>query len=96
MVTHFARIAATSKPVYARMSALGLSSPPVFLGGFRMAMPMTGAKVTATSHDVISAIPTTAKIENVYSPAELRANPMGTKPAIVISVPASIGAASVL
>ena len=82
--------------MYARMSAPGFSSPPVALGGLRIAMPITGAKVTATSHDVTSAIATTAKIENVYSPAELRAKPIGTKPAIVISVPVSIGAASVL
>ena len=34
---------------------------------------------------------TTAKIEKVYSPAALRANPIGTKPAIVTSVPVSIG-----
>ncbi len=59
-------------------------------------MPITGAKITATNHDTMSAMPTTAKIENVYSPAELLAKPIGTKPAIVISVPASIGAASVL
>ena len=39
----------------------------------------------------ISAIATTAKIEKVYSPAELFAKPIGTKPAIVTSVPDSIG-----
>ncbi len=39
---------------------------------------------------------TTAKIENVYSPAELLANPIGTKPAMVTSDPVSIGNASVL
>ena len=38
---------------------------------------------------------TTEKIENVYSPAELCAKPIGTKLAIVTSVPISIGAASV-
>ena len=96
MVSHFARIAPTSRLRYPRMRALGFSSAPDVLGAFRIAMPITGAKVTATSHDVISAIATTAKIENVYSPAELLAKPIGTKPAIVISVPISIGAASVL
>ena len=40
-------------------------------------------------------MPTTAKIEKVYSPAALAAKPIGTKPAIVTSVPVSIGAASV-
>ena len=53
-------------------------------------------KITATNHDGISAMPTTAKIENVYSPAELRAKPMGTKPAIVMKVPVSMAKASVL
>jgi hypothetical protein len=52
-----------------------------------------GAKTTATHHDAINAMATTAKIEKVYSPAALRANPMGTNPAIVTSVPASIGKA---
>ena len=53
-------------------------------------------KRTATSHDASSAMLTTAKIENVYSPAALRANPIGTKPAIVTNVPVSIGNANVL
>ena len=39
---------------------------------------------------------TTAKIEKVYSPAELCANPIGTKPAVVTSVPVSMAKASVL
>ena len=34
---------------------------------------------------------TTAKIEKVYSPAALRAKPIGTNPATVTSVPVSIG-----
>ena len=59
-------------------------------------MPITGAKITATNQDVISAMATTAKIEYVYSPAELAAKPMGTKPAMVIRVPVSIGAARCL
>ena len=71
------------------------SSSAFFSGTFRIALPISGAKITATSHDTISAIATTAKIENVYSPAELRAKPIGTKLAIVTSVPISIGAASV-
>ena len=57
----------------------------------RIALPISGAKTTATSHETIREIATTAKIENVYSPAELRANPMGTKLAIVTNVPISIG-----
>src|SRR5579871_2743847 len=62
-------------------------------GGFRMAAPMTGVKSTATNQDAISAIATTAKSENVYSPAELAAKPTGMKPAMVTSVPASIATA---
>ncbi len=38
---------------------------------------------------------TTEKMENVYSPAELLAKPIGTKLEIDTSVPISIGAASV-
>ena len=55
-----------------------------------MATPRSGANTTATNHDTISAMLTTAKSENVYSPAELAAKPTGTKPAMVTSVPASI------
>ena len=65
------------------------------MGAFSTAMPISGAKITATNQDTISAMPTTAKIEKVYSPAALAAKPIGTKPAIVTSVPVSIGAASV-
>jgi hypothetical protein len=72
------------------------STGPWSFGGFRTAMPISGAKITATNHDTISAMPTTAKIEKVYSPAVLAAKPIGTKPAIVTSVPVSIGAASEL
>ena len=49
---------------------------------------------TATSQETSSAIETTAKIENVYSPAELCAKPIGTKPAAVMNVPVSIGIAT--
>ena len=62
-------------------------------GGLRMAAPSTGAKMTATNHDAIKAIATTANKENVYSPAELAAKPTGMKPAMVTSVPASIAKA---
>ena len=48
---------------------------------------------TATTHETSKAIVTTAKIENVYSPAAERANPTGMKPAAVIKVPVSIGKA---
>ena len=58
-------------------------------------MPSSGAKITATNHETISEMATTEKIENVYSPAELFAKPMGTKLAMVTNVPISIGAASV-
>jgi hypothetical protein len=57
-------------------------------------MPSSGAKITATNQDTISAMPTTAKIEKVYSPAPLAAKPIGTKPAIVTSVPISMDDAS--
>ena len=65
------------------------------MGAFSIALPTSGAKITAPSQETISAIATTAKIEKVYSPAELRAKPIGTKLEIETSVPISIGAASV-
>ena len=55
-----------------------------------MTTPSSGVKMTATNQDTSSAILTTAKSENVYSPAELAAKPTGMKPAMVTSVPASI------
>ena len=58
-----------------------------------MAAPSSGVKMTATNQETSSAIVTTAKSENVYSPAELAAKPTGMKPAIVTSVPASIAIA---
>ncbi len=42
-----------------------------------MATPRSGAKITATNQDTMSAMATTAKSENVYSPAELAAKPTG-------------------
>ena len=61
----------------------------------RNATPKSGIKITATSQDARTAMLTTAKIENVYSPAELLANPIGTNPAMVTSDPVSIGKAKV-
>ena len=64
-------------------------------GFFSIQTPSSGAKSTATSHESIRASPTTTKMEKVYSPAELRAKPIGTNPAAVMKLPVSIGAASV-
>ena len=46
---------------------------------------------TATSHDAISARPTTQKMPPAYSPELDLAKPTGRKPAAVTSVPVSIG-----
>ena len=62
-------------------------------GRLRIQTPSKGEKRTATHQDAISAMATTAKIEKVYSPAPLRAKPIGTKPAIVTRVPVNIGKA---
>ena len=51
--------------------------------------------VSAAISNPFSRQQSTAKIEKVYSPAELCAKPIGRKPAIVTSVPVSIGAESV-
>jgi hypothetical protein len=72
------------------------SSECAALGFLRTQMPSNGVKRTATTQDMISAMATTAKIEKVYSPAALRAKPIGTKPATVTSVPVSIGKATEL
>src|SRR5262245_29511071 len=89
IVTHLARMARVTKSRYRRSTRPG-SADCAVLGGVRRATPKTGAKITATNQDTTSAIATTAKSENVYSPAELAAKPTGTKPAIVTSVPASM------
>jgi hypothetical protein len=94
MVSQRARIAATSTARNPRISHPGsLETFPA--GFFSIQTPSSGAKITATSQESIRASPTTTKIEKVYSPAALRAKPMGTKPAAVMKLPVSIGAASV-
>src|SRR5262245_9460700 len=92
IVAHLARIARVRKPRYHRNTGPRLAACPD-LGGERTTTPKSGAKITATNQDTMSAIATTAKSENVYSPAELAAKPTGTKPAIVTNVPASIAKA---
>ena len=62
-------------------------------GFLRIQTPSSGAKTAAAIQDEISAMATTAKIEKVYSPAALRAKPMGTNPATVTSVPVRRGKA---
>ena len=94
IVIQRARMAATSSARNPRMSRPGAFA--TFAAGFfRIQTPSRGAKSTATSQESIRASPTTTKIEKVYSPAELRAKPMGTKPAAVMKLPVSMGAASV-
>src|SRR5215471_1894620 len=88
-VSHLARSAQVRNERYVLKTQPG-SDDFAALGGLRMATPRSGANRTATNHDAISAMVTTAKSVNVYSPAPLAAKPTGTKPAIVTSVPASI------
>ena len=64
-------------------------------GSRRIMTPSSGVNRTATSQDTTSAIAITANREKQYSPALLRAKPMGMKPAIVTRVPVSIGKAVV-
>src|ERR1700691_2719692 len=95
MVIQRTRIAPTRIERKVRMTKLGSWAAAV--SGFLSSQtPSSGANSTATNHDTMSAIVTTAKIENVYSPAALRAEPIGTKPAMVTKVPVSIGKARVL
>src|SRR6516162_3324455 len=92
IVTHLARSTNMRKRRYVRNTQPG-SVACVAAGGLRIATPRIGAKITATNHDAMSAMATTAKSENVYSPAELAAKPTGMKPAIVTIVPASMAKA---
>ena len=94
MVIQRIRIAPMRSERKARMTKLGLAAAA--FGALRSHTPSSGANRTATNHETMSAIVTTAKMENVYSPAALRAKPIGTKPAMVTKVPVSIGIASVL
>src|SRR3984957_14846591 len=94
MVIQRNRIAATRIERNVRMIKLG-SAVDALSGFLSSQTPSSGANRTATNQETISAIVTTAKIENVYSPAALRAKPIGTKPAMVTKVPVSIGKASV-
>ena len=91
-MTQWPRIAKARKLRKTRMIGPGVSGCAV-LGFLRIQIPSMGANRAATHHDAINAMATTAKIEKVYSPAALRANPIGTNPAIVTSVPASLGRA---
>ena len=81
MVSHLARIAPPRKRPKPSRNLLGLATASA-LGALSRALPTSGAKITAPSQETISEIATTAKIEKVYSPAELRAKPIGTKPEI--------------
>src|SRR4249920_1072694 len=76
IVSHRICIAVTRRLRYHRNTRPGSGSR--FVGDeARMATHSSGAKTTATNQDTINAIPTTAKSENVYSPAELLAKPIG-------------------
>ena len=57
----------------------------------RMNTAVSGVNSTATTQETINATATTTNIVKQYSPAALCAKPTGTKPAIVTSVPVSIG-----
>ncbi len=94
MVSQRIRIAETRMPRKMRSTRPGSVDGGVF-GLDKNATPRSGMKITATSHDASTAMLTTAKIENVYSPAALLAKPIGTKPAIVTKEPVSMGNASV-
>src|SRR6185437_894254 len=94
MVAQRIRIAPTRIERNVRITKLGSAAG---LAGFLSSQtPRRGANSTATNQETTRAIVTTAKIENVYSPAALRAKPIGTKPAMVTKVPVSIGIANVL
>ena len=89
IVSQRARKATARKSRYQRTTRGGSGGGPGS-GALRMARLSKGAKITATSHETSRATVTTANRVKQYSPAELCAKPIGTKPAMVTSVPASI------
>ncbi len=91
IVSHRERMAPVRSARYLRMIAPGSAWFLCFIMAGSRETPINGAKITATIQDASRAMATTAKIENVYSPAALFAKPIGTKPATVTSVPVSIG-----
>ena len=92
MVIHLAVRARDRKRRYMRSTKPGSDEAACF-GALRMAMQSSGANTTATNHGYDQSMLTTANKEKVYSPAELWAKPIGTKPAMVTSVPASMAKA---
>src|SRR5271165_2837862 len=70
IVSQRTRMANPKKLRKVRNTRRGSELPPA-AGGLRIPAPSTGAKMTATNQDAISAIATTANKEKVYSPAEL-------------------------
>lgn len=85
-------MAANRQRLNRRIGALSIS-PCTSFGGRSSETPTTGAQMPDTSQDASRASATTANSENMYSPASLRANPIGTKAAMVTSVPVSRGRA---
>src|SRR5208283_4364654 len=80
MVSQRMRIAPRTIDRNMRRMKFGSSGVGV-VGFLRSQTLIKGANRTATNQETISAMDTTAKIENVYSPAALFAKPIGTKPA---------------
>ena len=90
MVSQRCRMLNSSTRAKARMKRPG-SAACAFMRDGRTATPITGAKITATNHDAMSAKAITANSEKVYCPVLLAAKPIGRNPKIVISVPVSMG-----
>src|SRR5216684_2297181 len=91
IVSHLERMAAVHARRKLRKIRPGSVSVASFILSGRMVTPIRGANRTATIQERRSANATTAKSENVYSPAALFAKPIGTKPATVTNVPVNIG-----
>src|SRR5258706_3344003 len=94
--SHLERMAPVNVRRKPCMIRLGSTSAACFILLGRMVTLIKGANRTATIHEITSANATTAKSENVYSPAALFAKPMGTKPATVTNVPVNMGHAVVV
>ncbi len=75
------------------MSYIAAWPPAIFFISGSIFTPKYGVNTTATTQDMINAMPTIQNMLLVYSPAVEAANPFGMKPTAVTRVPDNIGAA---
>ena len=90
MVSQRCRMAQSSPRPKARMKRPGSAWLCALICEGSTESPITGAKMTATNHEAMSAMATTVNREKQYCPVLLAAKPIGRKPKMVTSVPVSM------